>query len=38
MIATRAPDLILVVATPFGFMAIACVLCWLLWRLLSRRN
>jgi hypothetical protein len=38
MIATRAPDLTLVVGIPFGFMLVAGVFCWLLFRLLSRRN
>lgn len=38
MLATRAPDLTLVVGVPFGFMLVAGVFCWLLYRLLSRRD
>jgi hypothetical protein len=38
MLATRAPDLTLVVGIPFGFMLVAGVYCWLLYRLLSRRD
>jgi hypothetical protein len=38
MLARRAPDLTLVVGIPFGFMLVAGVFCWLLYRLLSRRD
>jgi hypothetical protein len=38
MIATRAPDLILVMVLPFGLMLVACAFCLLLFRLLSLRN
>jgi len=38
MIATVAPDLILVVVVPFGLMALTCAVLLLVYRALSRRD